>query len=175
MMGFIESKDSSAPPEGLSEAAEVLSYLSNSGNRAAELRFGELKDFCCHVWSPDQMSEGWAWLKDENAPSITQPVTATISSNQGQSILIERLGMMYGQTTDEWSGWNAGSDLPSHNEFANHGFDLINFENFNVDLSQEAGDIYSCFNDPSLPLTGVDDVDWAEIGKVFHIPAPDEI
>ena len=43
--------------------------------------------------------------------------------------------------------------------------DLDNF--FNdfpaVDLGTEMGGIYSSYNDPSLPLTGIDDVDWGHV------------
>jgi prolyl-tRNA synthetase len=43
------------------------------------------------------------------------------------------------------------------------------FDDFQIDLSHEMGDIYSSFNDPALPLTGIDEVDWAEVGKMFHL------
>lgn len=33
-------------------------------------------------------------------------------------------------------------------------------------MSPEVTDIYSRFNDPALPLTGVDDIDWAEIDNI---------
>ena len=41
---------------------------------------------------------------------------------------------------------------------------------WNLDLSGEAEGIYSSFHNPTLPLTGVDYIDWLEIEKVFNGP-----
>lgn len=43
-------------------------------------------------------------------------------------------------------------------------------DDWNIDLSGEAEDIYSSFNNPTLPLTGVDYMDWLEIEKVLNGP-----
>lgn len=173
MMGFIHSDDSTTPPEGLSQAAEVLKFLSNAGNRAAELRFNELKEFCCHVWSPDKMSDGWAWIIETTTTSLVQGPAPNMNLNQGQDQSMDRMITLTTYDTDEWTGWHTGSNMPPSAVPGDQNLDLINFESFPDDLGQEAGDIYSCFNDPSLPLTGVDDVDWAEIGKLFRLTAPE--
>ncbi|KAI9925483.1 hypothetical protein MW887_005864 [Aspergillus wentii] len=39
---------------------------------------------------------------------------------------------------------------------------------WNLDLAVEAEGIYESFYDPTMPLTGVDYLDWAEIEKVFN-------
>jgi hypothetical protein len=41
---------------------------------------------------------------------------------------------------------------------------------WDLDLSEEAEGIYSSFHNPTLPLTGVDYVDWLEIEKIISAP-----
>lgn len=53
-----------------------------------------------------------------------------------------------------------------HPEMASGVFDMQG--GWNMDLSGEAEGIYSSFYDPTLPLTGVDHTDWAEIEKVLN-------
>lgn len=171
MMGFVEMKDEQKPPEGLSQSADVLSYLCKAGNKAALRRLNELKQFCGHVWSPDRLEGEWKWLRDEtpcgsgpssNPTSHADPGSAKDTSH-GDAIQGPPVGTSLGN--DALRDWhqpiNSGADSV-----------LFGFDNFNdlgMDLSNEMGDIYSSFNDPSLPLTGIDDVDWAEVGKMFHL------
>lgn len=64
------------------------------------------------------------------------------------------------------NGWQNVPDDPD----IPGGADLDNFFNdFPMNLGDEMGGIYSSYNDPSLPLTGIDEVDWAEVGKMFHM------
>lgn len=172
MKGFLESEDLQKPPEGLSPAADVLRHLANSGNKTAQKRLDELKQFCYNVWSPDNMSQEWGWLKDSAPPSAPRSV-ATHTSNPGMdpgsigSGTTESSAFLSGQgqdvpltgmsTLEPWeTSWQ---DNPSS--------DYINLDDFQLDLSMEMGSIYSCYNDPSLPLTGIDEVDWQEVGKMF--------
>lgn len=37
------------------------------------------------------------------------------------------------------------------------------------ELVNGADDIYSCFNDPTLALTGIDLADWIEMSRTFDI------
>lgn len=174
MKGFLESEDLQKPPEGLSPAADVLRHLANSGNKTAQKRLDELKQFCYNVWSPDNMSQEWGWLKDSAPPSAPRSV-ATQNSNAGLDPGTTRSGttddstLMTGQmsnvpmtgmgTLEPWeTGWQG-----------NPAGDYINLDDFQLDLSMEMGSIYSCYNDPSLPLTGIDEVDWQEVGKMFSM------
>lgn len=168
MKGFLDSSDPQKPPEGLSQAADVLQYLSKAGNKGAEKRLEELRQFCYHVWSPDGMSEEWGWLRGSNTPrpgSTTTPSgtgvdPATVgSSGRGSTQITETPGTPAGQTPGmpAWANWG---DNPGG---------WMDLENFQMDLNTEMGDIYSCYNDPNLPLTGIDEVDWQEVGKMFSL------
>ncbi|RSM19046.1 hypothetical protein CDV31_002177 [Fusarium ambrosium] len=165
MMGFVEG-DLQEPPEGLKQAAEILKYLSNAGNSAAQRRLNDLKQFCLHVWSPTNMTDDWSWLKEGSISSLNN------SPENRQNIPGDGSGNTDLQTDamTTWgpAAWISWQSTAANGEDAVH-LDFSASENFQMDLSHEAGDIYSSFNDPTLPLTGVDDVDWAEVGKMFHM------
>lgn len=172
MMGFIRSDDPKNPPEGLLEAAEVLQYLSNAGNKAAQQRFHELQVFCSHVWSPDDMSEDWRWLKNQTMEvQSSEMIDATVGTCD-VSVPQEGLGEMSiaSQSLSPWL--NARSIGLTSSEHGGVALDFDIPDALGFDLIDQAGDIYSCFNDPNLPLTGVDEVDWAEIGKIFQSNPP---
>ncbi|KAJ3532353.1 hypothetical protein NM208_g8478 [Fusarium decemcellulare] len=163
MMGFVEG-DLQEPPEGLKQAAEVLKYLSKAGNSAAQRRLNELKQFCLHVWSPTNMTDDWSWLKEGSISSLHN------SPENGQILGADEAGSSNtylqgdgGNALASWgpAAWMSWQSVPANGEDPCH-LDFSASENFQMDLSLEAGDIYSSFNDPTLPLTGVDDVDWAE-------------
>ena len=69
MMGFVENDDSDSPPEGLRASAQILRYLCKAGNKAAEGRLKDLKQFCGHVWDPDKALGEWEWLQESDIPS----------------------------------------------------------------------------------------------------------
>lgn len=171
MMGFVEMNDEQTPPDGLSQSADILLYLSKAGNKAALRRLDELKQFCSHVWSPERLEGEWKWLKNESTPGSgpasnphlpADPGSGSDAAHVGPSNK-PQVGTALGNNS--LSDWNRSisGDLESV---------LFNFDSFNdldIDLSHEMGDIYSSFNDPTLPLTGIDEADWAEIGKIFHL------
>ncbi|KAL2670751.1 hypothetical protein Neosp_014553 [[Neocosmospora] mangrovei] len=165
MMGFVEG-DLQEPPEGLKQAAEILKYLSNAGNTAAQRRLNDLKQFCLHVWSPTNMTDDWSWLKEGSVSSLdNSPANRhNFSGDAGGNPNLQADAM----TTWGPAAWISWQSTAAGGEDAVH-LDFSASENFQMDLSHEAGDIYSSFNDPTLPLTGVDDVDWAEVGKMFHM------
>jgi hypothetical protein len=165
MMGFVEG-DLQEPPEGLKQAAEILKYLSNAGNSAAQRRLNDLKQFCLHVWSPTNMTDDWSWLKEGSVSSLdNSPANRQNFSGDGDGNQNLQADAMTTWGPTAWISWQSTA---TGGEDAVH-LDFSASENFQMDLSHEAGDIYSSFNDPTLPLTGVDDVDWAEVGKMFHM------
>lgn len=171
MMGFIEGNDAQNPPEGLSEAAEVLQYLSKAGNRAAQRRLHELKQFCSYVWCPLQLAGDWQWLTDGQMGS-SEPANLNLAANHGSPNGIFQPDTSnenedYVASTVEANVYNAW--LPTTSEQSSTFFDFDSFSDFSVDPSREMGNIYSSYNDPNLPLTGIDDTDWAEVGKLFHL------
>ncbi|CAG9940284.1 unnamed protein product [Clonostachys rosea f. rosea IK726] len=171
MMGLVENNEESRPPEGLSQSAMILKYLGKAGNKAAERRLNELRQFCLHVWSPEKLSGEWKWLREEKAtrPSVSNPVgdpgsasdtTPSNPNNNSDPAAGTSLG------PGMWTTWNQMTPT-GESDGALLNFDQ--FDDFQIDLSHEMGDIYSSFNDPALPLTGIDEVDWAEVGKMFHL------
>lgn len=172
MMGFVET-DLQKAPDGLSRAAEVLQYLSDAGNSAAQRRLAELKQFCYHVLSPVHITGEWSWLKEDNEElprTSSHPRASTGEAGAVQSQQADSTNLFMSVEPTAWTGWQAMSSHGEHGTGEQGG--MLDFsipESFHADLSHDAGDIYSCFNDPTLPLTGVDDVDWAEIGKIFNL------
>ncbi|KAK7402574.1 hypothetical protein QQX98_011679 [Neonectria punicea] len=179
MMGFVKSNDPQTPPDGIKQAAEVLQYLSAAGNKAAEQRLSDLKQFCYHVWSPDLLLDDWKWLGVKQASDVSDPLTTVMNpmttfSDSGIGNHPHRSGEnapLYQSTWPEnwgvcYDGMTGMPTTETGQRSAMLDFDFE--ETFGVDLTNGAGDIYSSFNDPDLPLTGVDEVDWAEIGKMFR-------
>ncbi|KAL6409189.1 hypothetical protein AUP68_05560 [Ilyonectria robusta] len=180
MMGFVKTNNPQKPPDGLKQAVDVLEYLSAAGNKAAEQRLGDLKQFCFHVWSPDILSDDWKWLgvhQVAGQDDISAGAVISTMATSGELALVnhaprqvERAPLYSSDWPEKWGVCYDGmTPMPSTN--VGQGSAMLDFDfegTFGMDMSHGAGDIYSSFNDPDLPLTGVDEVDWAEIGKVFH-------
>lgn len=172
MMGFITNNDPRKPPEGLEEAARVLEYLSSSGNKAAERRLKDLKQFCYHVWSPDKMSEEWKWLTESHAATrnrsretadTSRNLNGSCNAGRTQTPCLEQKNPGHSFWPEVWDDW--------FSELATSQNSMVLFEaaeGFELDLKHEADEIYAKFNDPNLPLTGVDEMDWAEMEKIFQ-------
>lgn len=184
MKGFLEISDLQKPPEGLRQAADMMRYLAESGSKAAEQRLAELRQFCHHVWSPDKMSDEWGILKetwDEAGTGSANNNNSASNNNAAVEFWVPPPGDAAGGVGVDsgaaavnlagtppaspgllapWAGddWHTGSTA---------GF--MDIENFGADLNLDMGTIYSCYNDPSLPLTGIDELDWAEVGKMFSM------
>lgn len=164
MKGFLESNDSRKPPPGLREAADLLRQLAAAGNRTAQKRLEELKQFCYNIWSPDSMSREWGWLREDGVAAHTA-VDPALSLPSGGAAGSLDFGTGSDTQTPSTNGDITGVPVWGNWELTNA--DTVNFEKFQMDLNMEMGDIYSCYNDPTLPLTGIDEVDWAEVGKMF--------
>lgn len=170
MMGFVDTSDLQKPPEGVSQAAGVLQYLADAGNSAAQRRLDELKHFCRRVWSPpSDTTVEWAWLRSGSQDAaamtvatmgITPPPVYEASNLSAQQQQSSTSGNLQAGLQESWR------NQTEHDQHA----DLDNFLNdLPMDLGAEMGGIYSSYNDPSLPLTGIDDVDWAQVGKMFSL------
>lgn len=72
------------------------------------------------------------------------------------------------------TGWNSHQDEArlleplAHVNIPETMFDMQG--EWDLDLSGEAEGVYSSFNNPTLPLTGVDYIDWLEIEKFIGAP-----
>ncbi|KAH6695691.1 fungal-specific transcription factor domain-containing protein [Plectosphaerella plurivora] len=174
MKGFIHGTKS--PPAELRLAGEALGFLSREGNKAARQRLSDMMQLSSHVWSPQVVSDTWAGIRSQGPPgdpglakfnvtSAEESIAAlhraqreADASNQGQQPFPTLADM------PPWDDGGAGQmDLDGDAAFL--GLDLTN--SFGPELDLAAPGIYSSFNDPGLPLTGVDHLDWAEIEKMF--------
>lgn len=175
MVGFLNKTQEH--PQSLDQAFEVLRFLSRSGNSAAEQRFQDITQSCLHIW-PDyefdiNASDQAAAEMDSGAGERHRYQGAR--SFQGGSPWPPQLGhfpqdmapLSDGQpyNVDE-SGFSEPWEYPNPFDavFGMQG-DLA------IDIADEAEVIYSSFHNPTLPLTGVDYMDWLEIEKVLNAPA----
>ncbi|KAI9162692.1 Proline utilization trans-activator [Paramyrothecium foliicola] len=166
MFGFLDSKGDQVPPEGVRESARILRYLSKGGNRAAQRRLSELMQFCQHVWVPDPASEEWKWLSIEVTTAPSGPSTSDQSGDPGSAGGLEQFRLM----PDNYDGRAQLADLSTWTPAQGSStLDLNQFEDIDWNLEPDMRDIYESFNDPNLPLTGIDDADWATIGRMFNL------
>ncbi|KAF4761004.1 hypothetical protein N7455_001466 [Penicillium solitum] len=169
MVGFLD-KSQTQPPLALDQASKVLQFLSQSGNLAAERRLQDIAQSYSHVW-PNHVFNANASHSDADSRDKTQTFAASPGSRQ-DALLTSSDPPPYmavasssrGDHQDEirllepWSNMDVPDAM----------FDMQG--DWNLDLSGEAEGIYSSFHNPTLPLTGVDYIDWLEIEKVFNGP-----
>ncbi|KAE8148490.1 hypothetical protein BDV25DRAFT_158169 [Aspergillus avenaceus] len=143
MTGFVD-KSQDRPPQALDQALEILQFLSQSGNLAAERRLQDITHSCLHVWPQHTVH-----TTRESAKDTTMTLPAQCA-------------------TDTWYDRDEGRLLETwmHPDNTVAAFDMQG--DWDLDLAVEAEGIYSSFFDPTLPLTGVDHSDWLEIEKVFN-------
>jgi hypothetical protein len=169
MVGFLD-KSQRQPPPALDQAFRVLQFLSQSGNSAAKRRLQDIAQSLSHVW-PNHAFNAKVSHSDTAPQDKTQP--PIVSPGWGQDALLTSSGSppympvassSRGDHQDEirllepWSNMDAPDAM----------FDMQG--DWDLDLSGEAEGIYSSFHNPTLPLTGVDYIDWLEIEKVFNGP-----
>ncbi|KAJ6070067.1 hypothetical protein N7499_011954 [Penicillium canescens] len=168
MVGFLDHSQTK-PPLALDQAFEVLQFLSQAGNLAAERRLQDIAHSCSHVW-PD-----YVFNADERQSGALSRQKGRFIAGSGsrQYPLATSSG---GSLPNDFAsdGRNYHSDESrllepwSNIDFAGSMFDMD--VDWDMDLSGEAEGIYSSFHNPTLPLTGVDYIDWLEIEKVFSGP-----
>ncbi|OQE29255.1 hypothetical protein PENFLA_c004G04429 [Penicillium flavigenum] len=169
MVGFLD-KSQSQPPPALDQAYRVLQFLSQSGNLAAERRLQDIAQSYSHVWPSHSFNANVAH-SDAGPHERTQTFAASPGSRQdglmtcsgsppymavassGRSDHQDEIRLL-----EPWSNMDVPDAM----------FDMQG--DWNLDLSGEAEGIYSSFHNPTLPLTGVDYIDWLEIEKVFNGP-----
>ncbi|KEQ93025.1 hypothetical protein AUEXF2481DRAFT_346317 [Aureobasidium subglaciale EXF-2481] len=143
----ISDETGDAPPPKILEACQVLEYLSVVGNQMATRRLNDIKEFCYHVW-----------------PNFTL-------HNQASHVLLEQ-SLQAGSLPahqDISAPSQAQGDFMDHSVLAD--LDLRPYAAdgaLSTDFFNGAGDIYSCFNDPSLSLTGRDLDDWMEMSRILN-------
>ena len=170
MVGFTNASQKN-PPAALTQAFEVLRFLSRSGNLAAEQRFQDIAQSCSHVW-PDYTFDIDASDKPAGETDGSAPERAGEGDGGGSGLHSYQPGPLPhcmaigGQPfhQDEsrfFEPWNYSA--PSDGAFDMQG-------ELDIDFAEEAEGIYSSFHHPTLPLTGVDYMDWLEIEKLLNAP-----
>ncbi|TPX09886.1 uncharacterized protein E0L32_008908 [Thyridium curvatum] len=163
MFGFLDgvSDIANMPPE-LDQAVDVLLHLSRAGNKAAEQRLRDIRQFCSFIWPDLPVSEeAPSGANLEKQYTREERIRGSSSAVPDPGIEVDRTATGYGDLQDAMDRTSQADEVVMS--------DIVDFEKGNnfLDLNMEADGIYSSFNDPTLPLTGVDDLDWAEIEKVF--------
>lgn len=177
MRGFAHKNDSQKPPpQELHQAVEVLEYLSAAGNNAASHRLKEIKQLEAHVWGsryfPPQ-KDGDVQMKDSGTPhgephaggSGAQGTPGQSGEGSGSQVVLSPPDPSP-STQPSWDGEMFGTEsAESYDPDQLFGLDLNG--SLGQEFSLEAEGIYASFNDPTLPLTGVDQLDWAELEKMM--------
>ncbi|KAH7322605.1 fungal-specific transcription factor domain-containing protein [Stachybotrys elegans] len=170
MVGFINSDEEPKPPQGLDESARILKYLCKAGNKAAERRLYDLKQFCRQVWTQDKVSDQWAWLREETTLGTGIGSVSDLSGDPGSvgrgNQLSPGEGVVLARTH---TGAGASTDPAAEFQDAALSLNLDDLGEIQWDLEPGMSDIYESFNDPNLPLTGIDDADWAAVGRIFQL------
>lgn len=167
MAGFLNKPKEQ--PKSLGQAFEVLGFLARSGNPAAGKRLQDIAQSSLHIWPNHkfdiQASNQSVVEKDPDATERArcENLRPLQPSHFPQDIIPLSDGHPYGLDENEYSEpWDTldpitpvfdmQGDLATHNP-------------------GEAEVIYSSFYNPTLPLTGVDYMDWLEIEKLLNAPA----
>ncbi|CAD0026789.1 unnamed protein product, partial [Aureobasidium pullulans] len=149
----IEDGKSLRPPEEILEACRVLQSLSIAGNRMAGRRLRDINDFCIRVWP--------------TAPSIHETL-GILMQPHAQNIEVGD-GMQHQYQHQPWQPTSQIQQdtfpYPTIPIDTAHRYLMV--DEIGNELVNGADDIYSCFNDPTLALTGIDLADWIEMSRTF--------
>lgn len=176
MMGFTNNTRE-RPPAALDQAFEVLRFLSRSGNSAAEQRFHDITQSSSRVWPNYTFNSS---SSDRGGSEIdfgsSEPARYSVAkSDQLRGPLPHPLGQppqsMAVAPDSQPHPWDESRFLEPW-EYASTSDPAFDIQGeWNIDLSGDAEGIYSSFHNPTLPLTGVDYMDWLEIEKVLNAQA----
>ncbi|OHW98298.1 fungal specific transcription factor domain-containing protein [Colletotrichum incanum] len=176
MRGFAHKNDSQKPPpQELFQAIDFMEYLSQAGNNAAAQRLKDVRQFSAHVWAnvvafdkdhDVQMGESG---EAHGAPHMANTPGSILPEQPGQSSTPQMplTTPTPSSSVPSWEGEMFGG--PGANTYGSDTLFGLNLdENLEQAFGLEAAEgIYNSFNDPSLPLTGVDQLDWAELEKMM--------
>ncbi|THZ18833.1 hypothetical protein D6C89_08055 [Aureobasidium pullulans] len=147
----IEDGKSLRPPEEILETCRVLQYLSIAGNRMACRRLRDINDFCTRVWPT-------ASSIHETLGILMQPHSRNVELGNDM------------QHQHQHQSWQPTSQI-QQDTFPYPPLDTaqryLMVDEIGNELVNGADDIYSCFNDPTLALTGIDLADWIEMSRTF--------
>jgi proline utilization trans-activator len=168
MVGFLDNPQSQPPP-ALYQAFKVLQFLAQAGNQAAERRLHDITQSCLHVW-PDHVFSASTSPNSSVLVEKTPTLRARADSRQNPLLTPSDpppyMAMSFGRDGHRDEGRLL--EPLSNMDIPDAMFDMQG--EWDLDLSGEAEGIYSSFHNPTLPLTGVDYIDWLEIEKIISAP-----
>ncbi|KAF7595024.1 hypothetical protein BBP40_007625 [Aspergillus hancockii] len=176
MIGFLDQTQDQ-PPAALDQAFAVLGFLSRAGNLAAERRLQDISHSCLHVFPNYTLEADRQQAENLNReptsasdPNSSGPRVNASGPDTTASVIASQLSPQGAAVASEGQGYDRDEsrllETWMHPDSTNVSFNMQ--MDWGLDLSIEAEGIYSSFYDPSLPLTGVDHLDWQEIEKVFN-------
>ncbi|KAL2758877.1 hypothetical protein ACRALDRAFT_2097983, partial [Sodiomyces alcalophilus JCM 7366] len=182
--GFVHMTETRTPPPEMHEAVSILSFMARAGNKAAAQRLMDVQQMSSQVWPTAPLrGDGHSEWTD----SATRQDGDGHPDNAQRQLESSGVGARQGipdNASDAWrlrpqppggtpaaGGWTDNDPMDQSIDFQGGflGFDFSDLSGSfgGVDLNLEADGIYSSFHDPALPLTGVDQLDWAEVEKMF--------
>ncbi|KAJ0162945.1 Malate synthase, glyoxysomal [Colletotrichum tanaceti] len=179
MRGFAHKNDSQKPPpQELFQAIEFMEYLSQAGNNAAAQRLKDVRQFSAHVWvnvvafdkdHDVQMGESGE-AAGGGVPRAGNTPGSVLPGQLGQQPSASQMPLTTPTPSSSVPSWEGemfgGPDADTYGADTLFGLNLD--ENLEQAFGLEAAEgIYNSFNDPTLPLTGVDQLDWAELEKMM--------
>lgn len=169
MQAFLEGGSAGSCPTDLQEAIIVLEHLASEGNKVAQQRLTDIKEFSNQVLLAEEAG-------GTNAPRSMRLHHAGDESRveitpRGRD---QQAGGISNKTPDQSvptyagtpNGEKSGLGAVEHGVSESIGnVDLIGDVDFNLDW--ETAGIFSSYHDPRMPVTGVDQIDWEEMERMF--------
>ncbi|KAF4312181.1 hypothetical protein GTA08_BOTSDO12076 [Botryosphaeria dothidea] len=155
MTSIIHTDGTPSQHHGIRDAILLLEYMAHHGNEAAEIRKRDIEQMCRVVWPCHH---------DDRGPTIEATCSFTPLQSGGETLVRFRgQGETYPSTRQHVT-------IPPSSPAPFREMDRLNhliFEAFEDLDNAEGGGILSMYNDPTLPLTGVDASDWEEMESIL--------
>lgn len=174
MTSIIHTDGTPSQHHGIKDAILLLEYMAHHGNEAAEIRKRDIEQMCRVVWPCYHDDRGptiEASMQPPHFRSYSRVDSSTITARSftplqsGEETLVRFRGQ--GET---YPSTRQHVTIPPSSPAPFREIDRLNhliFEDFEDLDNAEGGGILSMYNDPTLPLTGVDASDWEEMESIL--------
>lgn len=180
MMGIIEGTSEQHLPPEIQAACDLLRFFTKAGNESARGRLEDVTRFCASIWRGNQSDfmnssapggESGNASQYPNAAANNADATGGFATGTRAQTSSDRAEPVPFQTTLSpplMPGWDNSFDPTHAMDSTMHfapGSDVT--EDVVFDLAGDAECIYTSFNEPSWPLTGIDQNDWMEMERMI--------
>lgn len=166
------------------KAISILQYMASHGNEAAEIRRKDIQQMCTAVWPSHVGGDGSLVGENTDSPHYRTwsdsavPADGSTSRNgpTGEHLLPmlrnETSNLAHGSAprrqtyTDNLQYQNSPMHYSTVLAWAD-GLNTLIPEDLEGLENAEGGGILSMYNDPMLPLTGIDTSDWEEMENIL--------